>query len=329
MHAVYQLSDMVGTKRACESFQVPRSSFYRAMQPAKPIAPKRNAMALTKEEINRVLDVLHQEDFMDKTPYKIYASLLDQETYLCSIRTMYRLLQSRNESIERRRGHQRIQYEKPELLACKPNEIWSWDITKLKTDTKWSYYYLYVIMDIYSRYVTGWMLAERETAELASDFLEQTIEKYAIAPNQLTIHSDRGASMKSKTVAQLLTDLNVMKSHSRPNISNDNPYSEAQFKTLKYQPQFPKHFVSLQEARAFCVAFFNWYNHEHYHTGIALLTPHSLFAKKQKHVIEKKNKTLEKAFLKNPLRFKNKKPKHPEPPKQTWINKPNHKDLNT
>lgn len=259
---------------------------------------------------------------MDKTPYEVYASLLDEGNYLCSIRTMYRILGEKDEVKERRKGHRKNNYSKPELLASNPNQVWSWDITKLKSNTKWNYYYLYVAMDIYSRYVTGWMVEERETGALAKDFLQQTIDKYNIDSNGLTIHADRGASMKSKTVAQMLSDLNVMKSHSRPYVSNDNPFSESAFKTLKYCPHFPEKFGSIQDARQFCRNFFQWYNQEHYHTGIALLTPNMVHFNLDKEILQNRNLTLKNAFEKNPARFKKSMPKHQELPENVWINKP-------
>lgn len=325
MNAALQLSAVTDVKSACYSLSLPRSSFYRAMQPKKPSLPKElhNHLALSLDEKSHVLNTLHSDRFMDKTPYEIYAALLDEQQYLCSIRTMYRILDEAAELKERRRGHRQNNYAKPELLAQGPNQVWSWDITKLKAHSKWSYYQLYAIMDIFSRYVVGWMVEERETAVLAKDFLEQTIDKYTINPNQLTIHADRGTSMKSKTVAQMLSDLNVMKSHSRPYVSNDNPYSESNFKTLKYSPEFPDRFGSIQDARSFCRTFFDWYNNEHHHTGIALLTPKTVHFHLDKQVVEKRNATLKIAFEAKPARFKNKLPKHKNIPECAWINKPN------
>lgn len=323
MNAAYELSLVTNTKSACNGLNVARSTYYRAMQPTKKKKKsKDHPLALRIEEKQKVLDILHSPCFIDKTPYETYASLLDQNQYLCSISTMYRILNEQNEVKERRKGHRQNNYSKPELLANNPNEVWSWDITKLKSHTKWNYYYLYVIMDIFSRYVTGWMIEERETGALAKDFLEQTINKYDINENQLTIHADRGSSMKSKTVAQMLSDLNVMKSHSRPHVSNDNPFSESNFKTLKYNPEFPERFGSIQDAREFCRKFFDWYNNEHYHTGIALLTPKVVHFKLDKEVIKERNNTLKVAFENNPARFKNITPSHKNLPDAVWINKP-------
>ncbi|MDA0782440.1 MAG: IS3 family transposase [Proteobacteria bacterium] len=328
MNATYELSLITDTKSACYSFSVPRSSFYRSMKPQenKPKKGPQNALALSQIEKQNVLDMLHSERFIDKTPYEVYATLLDENKYFCSISTMYRILNEEGEVCERRRGHRQHNYVKPELLATAPNQVWSWDITKLKSDTKWNYYYLYVIMDIFSRYVTGWMVEERETAVLAKDFLQQTIDKYEINPDQLTVHADRGSSMKSKTVAQMLSDLNVMKSHNRPYVSNDNPYSESNFKTLKYNPEFPEKFGSIQDARSFCRTFFDWYNNEHHHTGIALLTAKMVHFKLDKKIIQQRNITLQNAFNKKPARFKNKMPQHKNIPKSVWINKPDNTD---
>ena len=225
------------------------------------------------EERSEVLDILHADRFIDKAPREIYATLLDEKSYLCSVRTMYRILEKEGELKERRKQVSRPQYTKPEILAKAPNEAWSWDITKLKGPVKWTYYYLYVILDIYSRYVVGWMVAHRELAALARKLIAETCAKQMIQPDQLLIHADRGSSMTSKPVALLMADLGVTKSHSRPSVSNDNPYSESQFKTMKYRPEFPERFGSIQDARAFCQTFFPWYNTEHYHSGLGLLTP--------------------------------------------------------
>lgn len=278
--------------------------------------------ALTGEEKQRVLDVLHDEKYVDKSPRQVYASLLDEGVYLCSVRTMYRILAENDEVHERRKQRQHGKYKKPELLATKPNQVWSWDITRLKGPKKWSYFYLYVIMDIYSRYVVGWTVAEEETARLAHQLIEETCEKQKITPGELTIHSDRGSPMKSKTVAQLLSDLEVTRSLSRPSVSNDNPYSEAQFKTLKYCPQFPDRFGCRLDARNFCREFFAWYNFEHYHSGIALLTPATVHYQKAESVIAKRKEVLSEAYAKHPERFTTKVPEPAKLPEAVWINPP-------
>ena len=229
---------------------------------------------LAPAEKQRVLDILNSDRFGDKPPAQIHFALLDEGIYLCSPRTMYRILHEHDMVRERRNILRHPQYDKPELLAAGPNEVWSWDITKLKGPKKWTFYYLYVILDIYSRYVVGWMIATRETGALARDLIEQTCMRQDIEPDdKLYIHSDRGSPMTAKTVALLMSDLGITKSLGRPHVSNDNPFSESQFKTLKYQPMFPKRFGSLEDARSFCLRFFDWYNNEHYHSGIGFMTP--------------------------------------------------------
>ena len=269
-----------------------------------------------------MLEVLHSDEFVDQAPHQVYAALLDRGIYLCSVRTMYRILHEHDEVRERRNICRHPNYWKPELLATAPNQVWSWDITKLKSPAKWVYYYLYVILDIFSRYCVGWMVAYRESAQLAEKLIGETCLKQGIVKRQLTIHADRGSSMKSKSVALLLSDLEITKTHSRPHVSNDNPYSEAQFKTLKYCPAFPARFGPIEEARDFCREFFTWYNREHRHTGIALLTPEMAHYGKAKEIIRRRNEVLLKAFLEHPDRFKGKIPHAPEMPNAVWINPP-------
>jgi len=259
---------------------------------------------------------------MDKAPQEVYAALLDQGRYLCSIRTMYRLLEANQELRERRDQLRHPSYAKPELLATAPNQVWSWDITKLLGPVKWAYFYLYVILDIFSRYVVGWMVASRETALLAKKLIDEACQKQGIHPGQLLIHADRGPSMKSKPVALLLSDLGVTKTHSRPHVSNDNPYSEAQFKTLKYRPDFPERFGSLEDARAFCQAFFSWYNTEHHHSGIGLMTPEVVHFGLAKEVLKAREKVLLAAYEKHPERFVRKVPVPLALPQAAWINPP-------
>jgi putative transposase len=268
-----------------------------------------------------VLDLLHSPRFVDSSPAQIYATLLDEGRYLCSIRTFYRLLHSHHEVRERRNQLRHPSYQRPELLATAPSQVWSWDITKLRGPSKGSHYSLYVILDIYSRYVTGWLVAEGESKALAERLIRETIAKYSIAPGQLTLHADRGSCMTAQTVTQLLAELDVAKSHSRPHTSNDNPYSEAQFKTLKYCPQFPDRFASIQEARAFCRSFFHWYNHQHRHSGIALMTPADVHFHRAQQILEKRAATLEAAYKAHPERFN--RPPVPLPlPEAVWINPP-------
>jgi len=330
---VEQLSPHTGKKTACEALQIPRATFYRYLKVknrpfkiinTRPVPP----LALNPEERQVVIDIFHSERFCDDTPYQIYAALLDEGHYYCSIRTMYRVLAAEHGCVKERRRHvQRPNYVKPELLATAPNQVWSWDITKLKGPVKWTYFYLYVVLDIFSRYVVGWMVAHREQDALAKRLIEESCAKQNIKPGQLTVHADRGASMKSKVVAHLLADLGVTKTHSRPHVSNDNPYSEAQFKTLKYCPQFPGRFGSIQDAKSFCQSFFNWYNKEHRHSGIALMTPEQVHYGMAKHVHQYRASVLEAAFEKNPNRFKGKIPVPELPPTAAWINKPSTVEL--
>ncbi len=301
MNAVYALGNEVGIKKACTALDVSRAGFYRWIAPvtektSRPAPP----LALSASERSDVLDILHEDRFIDKAPQEVYTKLLDENKYICSIRTMYRILEKEGEVKERRNQLIRPHYTKPELLATAPNEVWSWDITKLKGPVKWTYYYLYVILDIFSRYVAGWMIAHRELAVLARKLIKETMEKQSIKPGQLLIHADRGSSMTSKPVAFLLADLGVTKSHSRPSVSNDNPYSESQFKTMKYRPEFPDRFGSVEDARAFCQTFFPWYNTEHYHSGLGLLTPEDVHYGREDDIINAREKVLVAAYEEHP-----------------------------
>lgn len=326
MAAVVPLADTVGKKAACKALAVPRATFYRHAKGEKTMAEKSQRpappLALSPQERQEVLDVAHEERFWDASPYQIYATLLDEGRYIASIRTFYRVLAANQEVHERRRQVSRPRYQKPELLATRPNEVWSWDITKLKGPAKWTYFHLYVIMDIFSRYVVGWMVAHRESATLAKRLIADTCEKQKVAREHLTLHADRGSSMKSKLVAHLLSDLGVTKTHSRPYVSNDNPYSEAQFKTLKYSPAFPERFGSIQDAREFCQQFFKWYNSVHKHTGIALITPEQVHYGQAEKIQAQRAVVLESAFKEHEKRFKGKMPKPLPLPEAAWINKP-------
>jgi putative transposase len=265
---------------------------------------------------------LHEERFQDRSPAAVYATLLDEGQYHCSIRSMYRLLKRRGESRERRDQLTHPPYKKPELLATAPNQLWSWDITKLLGPAKWTYFYLYVILDVFSRYVTGWMVAMRESAELAKRLIEESCAKQKIQRGQLTLHADRGTSMSSKPVAFLLADLGVTKTHSRPHVSDDNPYSESQFRTLKYRPGFPNRFGSIEDARGFCQSFFQWYNHQHHHSGLGLMTPAMVHHGQAIHILAHRQLVLDAAFRAHPERFVRKPPQPPELPSQVWINRP-------
>ncbi len=277
---------------------------------------------LTPEERIVILGHLHSERFRDRSPSEVYGTLLDEGVYCCSIRTLYRLLAAKGEVRERRNQLTHPVYTKPELLATAPNKLWSWDITKLLGPVKWTYFYLYVILDVFSRYVVGWMIADREGKELAKQFIAATCQKQEIVLGQPTIHADRGSSMTSKPVAFLLADLGVTKTHSRPHVSNDNPFSESQFKTLKYRPEFPDRFGSLQDARSFCQEFFPWYNTEHHHSGLGLLTPEVVHTLRAGEVRELRQRTLDLAYLAHPERFVRKPPQPPALPTEVWINPP-------
>lgn len=327
MEAVEVLTPEFGTRPACAAMGIPPATIYRYRarrnEPPLPLRKRPSSQrALAPEERQQLLDVLHSEAFRDKAPQEVYPALLDQGRYLCSIRTMYRILEENQEVRERRDQLRHPCYGKPELLATSANQVWSWDITKLLGPVKWSYFYLYVILDIFSRYVVGWMVASRETAVLAQKLIQETMDKQNIQPGQLTIHADRGASMRSKPVALLLSDLGVTKTHSRPHISDDNPYSEAQFKTLKYRPDFPDRFGSLEDARSFCQSFFTWYNLEHHHSGIALMTPQVVHYGLAEETYKTREKVLLAAYEAHPERFVRKPPVPLPLPKAAWINPP-------
>lgn len=325
MTAVTSLGESVGKKAACSALTVPRATFYRSQEKkdlvencSRPAPP----LALSEDERQAILDAAHEKRFWDSSPYQIYATLLDEGKYLASVRTIYRILSQNEEIRERRKQVCRPRYQKPELLATKSKQVWSWDITKLKGPAKWTYFYLYVILDIYSRYVVGWMVAHRESATLATRLIKETCEKQNIQKDQLGIHADRGSSMKSKLVAHLLADLGVTKTHNRPYVSNDNPYSESQFKTLKYCPGFPERFGAIQDARDFCRNFFTWYNQIHKHSGIAFLTPEQVHYGQAQHILSQRSSVLKSAFMEHANRFKGKVPKPSQLPEAAWINKP-------
>jgi putative transposase len=277
---------------------------------------------LSTAEKEQVRQVLNSVRFQDQAPREVYAALLDEGLYLCSWRTMYRILTEHQEVRERRNQLRHPQHVKPELVATGPNEIWSWDITKLRGPVKWTYYYLYTVLDIFSRYVVAWLIAERESARLAEHLIAEACAKQAITRAQLTLHADRGSPMISKAVALLLADLGVTKTHARPHVANDNPYSEAQFKTMKYRPDYPDRFGSLQDARIWARAFFQWYNHEHYHSGLGLLTPATVHYGQAPAVLEQRRQVLQAAYLTHPERFVRGEPQPPALPTEVWINKP-------
>lgn len=327
MDAANELAPRFGVQAACRAIGFPRATWYRRHRPepvsvSAPTTPVPSHRALSESEQQAVLDLLHEERFVDRAPHEIWATVLDEGNYLCSTRTMYRILDRHREVRERRNQARTLHYARPELLATGPNEVWSWDITRLKGPVKGSYYQLYTILDIYSRYVVGWMVAHREAAVLAERLIKDTIRKQEVPRDQLTLHADRGSSMKSHPVAALLADLGVTKTHSRPHVSDDNPYSESQFKTLKYRPEFPDRFGSLQDARDFCRAFFHWYNTEHRHTGIGLLTPATVHCGQAPQVIAARQLVLDAAYTAHPERFVRGLPTPPALPDAVWINPP-------
>lgn len=326
MEAIESLKGDVGTAAACHALAVPRATLYRHRAAAA--SPKESAprptpkRALTPAEKEQVLGVLREERFADKAPAEVYATLLDEDRYLCSTSTMYRVLAGASEVRERRAQLRHPVYAKPELLATGPNQVWSWDITKLKGPVKWTYYYLYVMLDIFSRYVVGWMVAPNESAALAIRLVDESCEKQGILPSQLNIHADRGSSMKAKPLALFYADMGITKTHSRPHVSNDNPFSEAQFKTLKYRPDFPERFGSIEDARALCQRFFPWYNLEHRHSGIGLMTPEMIHYKRAATVIEARQNVLTRVYEAHPERFVRRPPAPPAAPTAVWINPP-------
>jgi putative transposase len=333
MDAVTHLSPTVGVLAACDFLGVARATFYRlrpllgpsASPQWEPVFPADRpipARALSPDERASVLALLHEQRFQDRSPAAVQATLLDEGHYYCSTRTMYRILEKEGESGERRDQLVHPSYHKPELLATAPNQLWSWDITKLLGPAKWTYFYLYVILDVFSRYVAGWMVAPREGAELAKQFIEGTIYKHQVPAGQLTIHADRGRVMTSKPVAFLMADLGVTKTHSRPYVSDDNPYSESQFRTMKYRPEFPDRFGCIQDSRAFCQQFFQWYNEQHRHSGIGLLTPGMVHFGEAPTVLAHRQVVLDAAYLAHPDRFVRQPPKPLSLPSEVWINKP-------
>ena len=321
--AVANMAAETGIAPACDALNVSRATFYRRQAPVHgPHRQKAVPRSLTATERIDVLDLLHEARFVDLAPAEVYATLLDEGRFLCSISTMYRVLHAAAEVRERRRLRVHRDYVTPELLAERPNQVWSWDITKLKGPQKWSYYHLYVIIDVFSRYVVGWMIAHRESAVLAERLIEATCERQGIKREQLTLHADRGSSMTSKAVAFLLADLGVTKTHSRPHVSNDNPYSEANFKTMKYHLDFPERFGSIEHGRAFAGPFFDWYNDEHHHSGIALLTPHDVHFGLAAARVEARTVVLRAAQVQHPERFVHGVPTAEAAPTTAWINRP-------
>lgn len=324
MATVLDVAPKLGVVQTCAAVGVARATYYRQRAPVygpkrrRPSPPRR----VPNAERAAVLDTLHEPRFIDLAPAEVHAMLLAEHRYLCSVRTMHRILAENAEVRERRDVLRHPNYKKPELLATGPNQLWSWDITKLIGPAKWTYYHLYVILDVFSRFVVGWMVAHRESAALAQKLIAQTCKRQHILPDQLTIHADRGSSMASKPVAFLMADLGVTKTHSRPHVSNDNPYSEAQFKTLKYRPDFPERFGAIEDSRSFCGDFFDWYNFDHHHSGLAMLTPADVHHGRVELRVTQNQATLDAAYAAHPGRFVHGPPVARRPPAEVWINKP-------
>ncbi len=323
MQTVAEIGPRLGVAPTCAALDVARASFYRHQQPRgerrpRPAPPR----ALAPADRQRVLDTLHEPRFVDLAPAQVYATLLDEGCYLCSERTLYRVLAANAEVRERRDHLRHPHYAAPQLLATRPNQLWSWDITRLLGPTPWTYFYLYVLLDVFSRYVVGWTVALRELAVVAEQLLSESCARQRIEPGQLTVHADRGAPMISKPVAFLLADLGVTKTHSRPHVSNDNPFSESQFKTMKYRPDFPDRFGSPEHARDHCGDFFPWYNTEHHHVGLGLFTPRDVHYGLAAAMREQRARVLAEAFAKNPERFPNGCPVPRSLPTAVWINPP-------
>jgi putative transposase len=323
MATVTQIGPHLGIAPTCAALGLSRATYYRRRRPPGARSRRQpSPRALRTEEQTAVLAVLHEPRFVDLAPAEVYATLLDEGRYVCSERTMYRLLAAHDEVRERRNQLRHPCYAAPELLARRPNELWSWDITKLLGPAKWTYFYLYVMLDVFSRYVVGWMVTHRESATLAERFIRETCARQRIARDQLTIHADRGPAMTSKPVALLLADLGVTKTHGRPHVSNDNPFSEAHFKTLKYRPAFPERFGSIQDARAYCHGFFAWYNTEHRHSSLGLLTPADVHHGLAEQRVAARATVLATAYAIHPKRFPAGRPHPPACPAAVWINRP-------
>jgi putative transposase len=326
MSAIAEVGSEVPTVPLCQSLGLSRAALYRWRQPKLATQPKppraRHPRSLDPHERQAILDTLNSERFYDASPAEVHATLLEEETYLASTRTMYRVLADAHEVRERRDQLRHPSYAKPELLATQPNQVWSWDITKLRGPIKWSYFYLFVVLDIFSRYVVGWMVAHGEGARLAERLIEETCTKQNISPGQLTIHADRGSAMTSKTVALLFSDLDILRSHSRPHVSDDNPFSESHFRTLKYRPDFPDRFGSLEHARQVCRPLFDWYNTEHHHSGLAFLTPATVHHGRAAQVLDARHRVRLAAYAAHPERFVNGPPRRQSLPPAVWINPP-------
>jgi len=323
VNAVLALRGQIPMAPLCQALGVSRASVHRRLKPPMPKAPRPvPGRALDTAEQQRIVEVLCSERFVDRAPAEVFYTLLDEGAYLGSERTMYRVLAAREEVRERRNQRAHPKHARPELVTTAPNEVWSWDITKLRTSVKWSYFFLYVLLDLFSRYVVGWMVARRESAALAKLLIEESVTKHAVEPGSLVLHADRGAPMISKTLAQLLADLDVTRSFSRPHTSNDNPFSESQFHTAKYHPSYPGCFAQLEEAVGWGREFFPWYNQEHRHSGIAFLTPADVYFGRAQAVLEQRHQVLLAAYARHPERFPNGPPRRQVLAPATYINPP-------
>ena len=332
--AISQLTPIVGVRRACRAVGEDQARFYRRHRksppPEKPERlPGLQPRALTEAERTEIHDTLNSAEFVDDSPPTVYATLLDSGIYLSSVSTMYRVLRARGEVRERRRQATHPATVKPELVALGPNQVWSWDISKLHGPEKWTYYYLYVVIDIFSRYVTAWMLARAENSHLAKVLIKEAVAQQGIRKGQLSLHMDRGSPMRAKPFAFLLADLGVTKSFSRPHVSDDNPYSESAFRTFKYRPTFPDRFGCYEDAHSYCGSFFLWYNDGHRHSGIGYHTPADVHYGRAEVVREQRQKVLNAAYAGHPERFVRKPPVPPVIPVVSWINEPKEVETST
>lgn len=321
--ALSYLVPLVGIAAACAALGVARASYYRDQKPRRAPKPRPTPpRAITADERADVLAILDSDRFADKAPRQVYAELLDDGKYRCSVSTMYRILRAEDQVRERRHQRRLPAYVKPELVARAPNQVWSWDITKVPGPVRGVYYSLYVALDIFSRYVVGWILARAESAALARAFLADAFERHGIQPGQLVCHADRGTPMVAKSTSLLFADLGIRQSHSRPHVSDDNPFSEAAFRTFLYRPEMPERFGGVEDGRAFFTSLFHWYNEQHYHSGIALLTPADVHFGRAPAIITARQVVLDSAYAEHPERFVRSAPRHPTPPPVVWINPP-------
>ena len=325
MEIVDQHAEAFGVAPSCDALGVSRASYYRWKERPEelPVSRRRPPRKLTEEEEAMVLEILNSDRFMDQAVPTVYTTLLDEEEYICSSRTMYRILERQKQVRQRRHDREHPVYQKPELLATGPNQVWSWDITKIKGPQPWIFYNLYVVIDVFSRYVVAWAISEYESGEQARALIDAACTRQGIGRNHLTVHSDRGKAMRSRTLADLLGELGVERSFSRPHVSNDNPYSESQFKTLKYHPSYPERFGSIEDVGSHMRAFFKWYNTEHRHSGIAMMTPEVVHTGRSEQVWNSRKKTLQRAYQRHPERFVKGKPEPRKVPEEVWINQPN------